>query len=104
MAKGIDLCCQQGAVDWQKVKAAGIDFAIPRCGWGVNCDGEGADPSFFSFVKNAQAAGVKIPGVYHFIYVDCIEDAQKNAGKPSTSKEKKPTVPKEENGAASDKA
>ena len=79
MAKGIDLCCQQEAVDWQKVKAAGIDFAIPRCGWGVNCDGEGADPSFFVFVKNSQAAGVKIPGVYHFIYVDSIEDAQKNA-------------------------
>ena len=93
MTKGIDLCCQQGSVDWQKVRSAGVDFAIPRCGWGTNCDGEGADPSFFDFVKDAQNAGVQIPGVYHFIYVYSMDDALLNA-KCAVEAVKKAGLPK----------
>ena len=32
--KGIDVSKFQGEVDWEKAKAAGIDFAIIRCGYG----------------------------------------------------------------------
>ena len=31
--KGIDVSKWQGKIDWAKVKAAGIDFAIIRCGY-----------------------------------------------------------------------
>ena len=37
--KGIDLSYHQGAVDWDKVKASGIEFIIPRDGWDVDSDG-----------------------------------------------------------------
>ena len=30
---GIDVSTWQGNVDWEKVKAAGVEFAILRCGY-----------------------------------------------------------------------
>ena len=39
--KGIDVSKYQGEVDWEKAKAAGIDFAILRCGFGNEWNGEG---------------------------------------------------------------
>ena len=78
--KGIDLCCQQHDVNWTQVKASGkVDFIIPRTGWGVDCDGDGIDYKFLEYVKGAQANGIAVPCVYHFIYVDCLDDAIKNA-------------------------
>lgn len=80
MKNGIDLCCQQHNVNWSQVKASGqVDFIIPRTGWGVNCDGDGIDPKFLEYVKGAQAQGIAVPGVYHFIYVNSLDDAVKNA-------------------------
>ena len=77
---GIDLCCQQKTVDWAKVKATGqVDFIIPRTGWGVDCDGDGIDYKFCEYVKGAQAQGIAVPGVYHFIYVNSLNDAVENA-------------------------
>lgn len=32
--KGIDVSYAQGEVDWERVKAAGVEFAILRCGYG----------------------------------------------------------------------
>lgn len=78
--KGIDLCCQQHDVNWKQVKASGaVDFIIPRTGWGVDCDGDGIDYKFLEYVKGAQDNGISVPAVYHFIYVDSVEDAVKNA-------------------------
>lgn len=78
--KGIDLCCQQHDVNWKQVKEFGaVDFIIPRTGWGVDCDGDGIDYKFLEYVKGAQDNGISVPAVYHFIYVDCLEDAVKNA-------------------------
>lgn len=34
VAKGIDVSHHQGEIDWKKVKASDIDFAIVRCGYG----------------------------------------------------------------------
>lgn len=73
--KGIDLCCQQHDVDWQKVKTSGqVEFIIPRTGWGTE-----TDPKFIEYVKGAQAQKISVPGVYHFIYVYSMDDALKNA-------------------------
>lgn len=62
--KGIDISHHQGAIDFKKAKKAGIDFIIPRTGWGE----DGKDTRFLEYVRNAQAAGIAVPGVYHFIY------------------------------------
>ena len=78
--KGIDLCCQQHDVNWKQVKQSGqVDFIIPRTGWGVDCDGDDIDYKFLEYVKGAQDNGISVPGVYHFIYVDSMDDAVKNA-------------------------
>ena len=76
---GIDLCYHQGDVDWKKVKAAGIDFIIPRCGWDVDCDGKWVDPMFLEYVSGAQNVGISVPGVYHFIYAHDEDTARQNA-------------------------
>ncbi len=36
VAKGIDVSQWNGTIDWQKVKNAGVDYAIIRCGFGMN--------------------------------------------------------------------
>ena len=36
VAKGIDVSYHNGVIDWEKVKADGIDFAIIRCGYGMD--------------------------------------------------------------------
>ena len=79
--KGLDICCQQGDIDWGKVKASGIDFVIPRCGRGITLDDNGMDWNFLEYVQGAQSVGISVPGVYHFIYVHCMEDALRNAKK-----------------------
>lgn len=63
--KGIDISKWQGSVDFNKVKADGIEFCILREGYRQAIDG-----NFIKYVKGAKAAGIQILGVYHFIYVD----------------------------------
>lgn len=63
--KGIDISKWQGNVDFNKVKADGIQFCIFREGYRKAIDGQ-----FKNYVKGAKAAGIPILGVYHFIYVD----------------------------------
>ena len=66
--KGIDVSYHQGNIDWNKVKSADIQFVIPRCGWDVDCDGEGIEPKFLEYVKGALSAGIEVPAVYHMLY------------------------------------
>lgn len=63
--KGIDISKWQGNVDFNKVKADGIQFCIFREGYRQAIDGQ-----FKNYVKGAKAAGIPILGVYHFIYVN----------------------------------
>ena len=63
--KGIDISKWQGSVDFNKVKADGIQFCIFREGYRQSIDGQ-----FIEYVKRAKTAGIPILGVYHFIYVD----------------------------------
>ena len=63
-AAGIDVSKFQGAVDWDKIKAQGFDFAIIRLGY--RGYGNGAlitDERFEENIKGAQKAGLEV-GVY----------------------------------------
>ncbi len=76
MIKGIDVSEHQAIIDWTKVKAAGIEFAIIRAGYGKNSNQ--VDKYFHTNIKAAQAAGVKV-GAYHYSYAQSVEDAKKEA-------------------------
>ena len=67
---GIDVSFHNDIVDWQAVKAAGIDFAICRTGYGKN----GFDPTFQRNVNEAHHAGL-ICGAYHYSYAFTPADA-----------------------------
>ena len=77
--RGMDICYKQGNINFEKAKADGIEFIIPREGWGVDCDGKEVDPAFFRYVTEAQASGIDVPGVYHFIYAHDEATARENA-------------------------
>ena len=64
---GVDISVFQGEIDWQAVKADGIDFAILRAGFrGYGTDGSlNVDESFARNAAGATAAGIDI-GVYFF--------------------------------------
>lgn len=63
MLKGIDVSENNGYVDWNAVKAVGMDFAIIRLGFG----NRHLDTNFYENVNGALAAGLKI-GVYYYSY------------------------------------
>lgn len=68
--KGIDVSRHNGVVDWQAVAAAGIEFAIIRCSYGL----QSKDEMFAQNVAGAKAAGLKV-GAYHYSYALDVEDA-----------------------------
>lgn len=78
--QGIDVSNHQGYIDWEKVKGAGIDFAIIRIGYrGYAQEGTlNLDKEFQRNIKNAQAAGVDV-GVYIFSQAICEEEANEEA-------------------------
>jgi lysozyme len=59
--QGIDVSHYQGTVDWQQVKAAGIQFAFAKATEGVTL----ADPEFAANWAGMKAAGL-LRGAYHF--------------------------------------
>lgn len=65
MIKGIDISEHQKSIDFQRVKAAGIQFVIPREGLRKRIDNY-----FLEYVRKAKEVGIAILGVYHFIYTD----------------------------------
>lgn len=76
---GIDVSKWQKEIDWEKVKADGIDFAIIRCGYrGAASGWLVEDPYFEQNMKGATAAGIKV-GVYFFTQalnaVEAVEEA-----------------------------
>lgn len=76
---GIDVSTWQGVIDWPKVKAAGIDFAMIRLGFG---SGDGAtcklDNTFTVNITSALDAGVDV-GVYFYSYATSAAAAAKEA-------------------------
>lgn len=77
MKKGIDISYFQGNIDFNKVKADGIEFIIPRCGYGIS----NKDSKFSEYVKGALAAGIEVPGIYHFSYALNEKNARTEAQK-----------------------
>ena len=77
--RGIDVSKWQGEIDWNKVKAAGIKFAMIRLGYG-SADGSacGLDGYFEKNVVNALKAGIDI-GCYFYSYATSVAAAKKEA-------------------------
>jgi len=78
VVRGIDVSDYHGKIDWDKVKADGIQFAIIRAGWGkVN-----TDTRFIANIKDALNVDIDV-GVYWYIYAkrkgDIIANAEKCA-------------------------
>ncbi len=76
---GIDVSKWNQEIDWEKVRAAGVEFAIIRCGYRGSTTGTLVeDPRFYQNVENARAAGVKV-GLYFFTQatsaVEAVEEA-----------------------------
>ena len=76
---GIDISKWNGIIDWEKVKAAGVEFAIIRAGYRGSVTGALVeDPNFEANIKGATAAGMPV-GVYFFTQavneVEAVEEA-----------------------------
>ncbi len=61
--KGIDVSVHNGNIDWQKVKNAGIDFAILRAGFGRLASQK--DEHFEQNYSGAKAAGIPIGACWY---------------------------------------
>lgn len=77
MYKVIDVSKHQGDINWPAVKAAGIDTAIIRCGFGDDAQSQD-DPYWIQNVNKAKAAGLRI-GAYLYSYADSVAHAQSEA-------------------------
>lgn len=71
---GIDVSAYQGKIDWAKVKADGVSFAIIRCASRLGST-HVIDSQFINNVKGAQANGIDI-GVYIYSYAQNITGVQ----------------------------
>jgi len=74
--KGIDVSKWQGKIDWQKVKNAGVKFAILRGGFGSLISQK--DAYFETNYANAKAAGIPV-GVYWYSYATSVAQARQEA-------------------------
>lgn len=70
----IDVSEHQGNINWSKVKAAGVNYAIIRAGYGKN----NIDKHFIKNISEAIKAGIKV-GVYWFSYAYTVEMAVNEA-------------------------
>lgn len=73
---GIDVSQWQGNIDFNKVKAAGVDFVIIHAGYGRNISQK--DPYFEQNYSRAKAAGLNV-GVYWYSYANSAVDAKTEA-------------------------
>ena len=74
--KGIDVSKWQGRINWNFVKADGIQFAMIRStfGWGK----DNVDVLFDTNYENAKKLGIHV-GAYHYSYARTPEEAVKEA-------------------------
>ncbi len=77
--RGIDVSKYQGEIDWKKVKAAGVEYAIIRLGYrGMGQGTLETDPYFLKNIKGANEAGVHV-GIYFFSQAVNTEEAVEEA-------------------------
>lgn len=66
---GIDVSRWQGTIDWQRIKNAGVQFAIIKAGEGTEVESK-----FYENINGAKAAGINC-GVYWFSNAKSVEEA-----------------------------
>lgn len=76
---GIDVSKWNGVIDWDRVRSAGVEFAIVRAGYRGSVTGSLVeDPYFVANMRGASASGVPV-GVYFFTQavneVEAVEEA-----------------------------
>lgn len=76
LMKGIDVSVHNSNIDWQKVKNAGIQFAILRSGYGRELSQK--DAKFEENYKNAKAVNMPI-GAYWYSYAMSEDEARLEA-------------------------
>ncbi len=76
MSKGIDVSKWNGSIDFNKVKADGIDFVIIRAGYGW--DTSQKDRTFEQNYARAKAAGLHV-GAYWYSYARSADNARSEA-------------------------
>lgn len=77
LKKGIDVSRHQGRIDWAKVKASGIEFAIIRCGYGNDLQSQ--DDKWWAYnVSECERLGIPY-GVYIYSYAKTIAEAESEA-------------------------
>lgn len=77
--KGIDVSKYQGNIDWKKVAADGVEFAMIRLGYrGYGTGALVLDGLFEQNIQGAKAAGIKV-GVYFFSQAISVEEAEEEA-------------------------
>lgn len=76
---GVDVSAHQKEIDWEKVRQAGVDFAVLRAAYrGYTGGGLNMDPYFQKNFKAAKAAGLQV-GVYLFSQAISVEEAVEEA-------------------------
>lgn len=76
---GVDVSYFQGEIDWEKVKADGIDFAMIRLGYrGYGTGNIVIDDQFTENINGALAAGLEV-GVYFFSQAVNAREAKREA-------------------------
>lgn len=73
----IDVSIHNGAIDWSKVKASGVDGAIIRCGYGRDLAKQD-DARFKANIEGALAQGLRV-GVYIYSYAKSDDSARSEA-------------------------
>lgn len=77
LKKGIDVSYYQGDIDWERVKSAGVEFAIIRCGYGMDVKNQD-DEKFERNVTECERLGIPY-GVYLYSYADSVAKAESEA-------------------------
>ena len=81
IAMGIDVSYHNENIDWKKVKASGVEYALIRVGYRGYAGGTIAstgDSKFKTYIKGAKAAGLKV-GVYFFSQAINVREAEEEA-------------------------
>ena len=77
VAKGIDVSEHNGTIDWNKLKKTDVDYAIIRCGYGMNQTNQ--DDKKWSYnTSECEKAGIPY-GVYLYSYADSTQKAVSEA-------------------------
>ena len=77
--RGIDVSAHHQEIDWAKVKADGIEFAMLRVGYRGYGNGAIVEDEYFrSYIEGAQAQGIDV-GVYFFSQAISVAEAEEEA-------------------------